>query len=131
MDRQSDKHSPRLDEQMEHEVRSLLQGAPVESRAAQDRFQEGPVPNASNRPLPPPGDLTDDELDRRALLAASLRPSAFPSGKSALLAVAEDEHAPDEVLDSLRQLPDGGYYDNVEQVWEALGGHGETRGSGR
>ncbi|HEX3425758.1 MAG TPA: DUF2795 domain-containing protein [Acidimicrobiales bacterium] len=129
MDRQSDKHSPRVDDQMEHEVRSMLQGAPVESRSDEDRFQEGPVPDTNTRPLPPPGDLTDEELDRRALLAASLRPSAFPTSKAALLAVAEDEHAPDEVLNWLRQLPDDRHWDTVEQVWEALGGPAESRKS--
>jgi hypothetical protein len=131
MDRQSDKHSPRLDDQMEHEVRSLLQGAPVESRADEDRFQEGPIPDANTRFLPPPGDLTDDEVERRSILAASLHPSAFPADKATLLEVAEDENAPDEVLDRLRQLPDDGRWDNVEQVWEALGGHGEHRDARR
>ena len=127
MDRQSDKHSPRLDDEMKHEVRSMLQGAPVESRADEDRFQEGPIPDANTRPLPPPGPLTDEELDRRATLAASVRPSVFPADRAALLAVAEEEHAPDEVLDWLRQLPAQGRFANVEDVWEAIGGHAERR----
>jgi hypothetical protein len=42
VERGSDKHGPRLDDQMEHDVRPLLQGAPVEARATEAREQEGP-----------------------------------------------------------------------------------------
>ena len=41
-ERGSDKHAARLDEQLEHDVRSMLQGSPVESRASESREQEGP-----------------------------------------------------------------------------------------
>ena len=42
MERGSDKHSPRLDDELDHETRSLQQGAPVESRVEEHREQEGP-----------------------------------------------------------------------------------------
>jgi hypothetical protein len=42
VERGSDKHGPRVDEELQHEVRSLEQGAPVEARAEEFREQEGP-----------------------------------------------------------------------------------------
>ena len=42
MERGSDKHGPRVDEELDHETRSLRQGAPVESRVEEHREQEGP-----------------------------------------------------------------------------------------
>ena len=39
MERGSDKHSPRVDEELEHETRSLEQGAPIESRVEEYREQ--------------------------------------------------------------------------------------------
>jgi UDP:flavonoid glycosyltransferase YjiC (YdhE family) len=112
---------------MVHEVRSALQGAPVESRADEDRFQEGPIPDAGTRPLAAAGDLSDTDVRLRADLAASLRPSAFPADKERLQAVADEEAAPEEVADLLRRLPDGVRFDRVEAVWEALGHPHEHR----
>jgi hypothetical protein len=42
LERGSDKHSPRVDEELDHETRSLQQGAPLESRVEEFREQEGP-----------------------------------------------------------------------------------------
>lgn len=33
MERKSEKHNPRLDDEMKHETESLVRGAPVEARA--------------------------------------------------------------------------------------------------
>ena len=49
MERGSDKHSPRVDEEMHSEVRSLEQGAPVEARVEEFREQEGP---GDDQPMP-------------------------------------------------------------------------------
>ena len=40
VERKSDKHGPRVDEEMEHEVRSMEQGAPVPSRVEEHRETE-------------------------------------------------------------------------------------------
>ena len=40
MERQSDKHSPWLDDALEHEVESLTRGAPIEARADSSREME-------------------------------------------------------------------------------------------
>ena len=40
MERSSDKHGSRLDEELKRELSSLVKGSPVESRAAEAREQE-------------------------------------------------------------------------------------------
>ena len=123
MERASDKHSPRLDDAMAADTRSMTQGAPIEARDGDERLQEGgEAPEAvADR------GVRLDELDGRSELARHLRPSAFPADRQALLAVARDENAPGAVLDALRVLPEGVGFANVEAVWEALGGRRESR----
>jgi Protein of unknown function (DUF2795) len=94
MERASDKHGPRLDEELQHETRSLERGAPLAARVEEARF---------------------------------LTPSAFPVDREALLADAEGNHAPAEVLERLRALPAGRTFQNVQDVWRALGGAVEHR----
>jgi hypothetical protein len=124
MERGSDKHNGRLDDAMSHDVRSVLQGAPVEARAADDRLQEGgEAPEA----VVPKSDTLEASLEARSELARQLRPSAFPADRATLLDTARDEHASDQVLDALARLPGDTTFPTVEAVWEALGGQAETR----
>lgn len=124
MERSSDKHSGRLDDAMAHDVQSVVQGAPVESRAAEERLQEGgEAPEA----IAVEGDTLDAQLEVRSDLARQLRPSAFPADRAALLATARDEGASEAVRDLLSQLPDGVTFPTVGAVWEALGGEAESR----
>jgi hypothetical protein len=130
-ERRSDKHTPRIDEQLEHEVGAMTRGAPTEPRAEEDREQEGP---AEGEPTPDArlsgdgggaGQLGYDEVESRSELARHLQPSVFPARPEELAESARREHAPDSVIAQLRRLPDR-LYDNVQAVWEALGGRGET-----
>jgi hypothetical protein len=108
MERTTDKHSPRLDEAMSGEVQSLVDGAPVEARSDEGRRQED-MPQ-----------LDRGELDVRSELAASVASATFPATRDTLLAAARDDHAPEDVLALLEDLPpDGDRYENVEAVWEA------------
>jgi hypothetical protein len=123
MERASDKHAQRIDDALAHDTRSVVQGAPIESRDRDDRLQEGGEgPEAVGGAAP-----SLDELEGRSELARHLRPSAFPGDREALLAVARDEYAPDPVLSALAALPDDVEFANVEAVWEALGGQPESR----
>ncbi|HZA83686.1 MAG TPA: DUF2795 domain-containing protein [Actinomycetes bacterium] len=133
MERGSDKHSPRVDEELDQETRSLQQGAPVESRVEEHREQEGP---GEDQPTPDSrlaggrataASLDLDDAEARADIARFLTPSAFPADREALLADAEANHAPAEVLERLRALPGGRAYENVQDVWGALGGTVEHR----
>ena len=133
MERGSDKHSPRVDEQLEHETRSLQQGAPVESRVEEHREQEGP---GDDQPTPSArltggrataASLDLDDAETRADIARVLNPSAFPADREALLADAEANQAPAGVVERLQALPAGRAYENVQDIWRALGGTVEHR----
>jgi Protein of unknown function (DUF2795) len=133
LERESDKHGPRLDEELEHETRSLQQGAPVESRVEEHREQEGP---GEGQPTPDArltggrataGSLDLDDAETRADIARFLTPSVFPADRETLVADAEGNQAPDEVLERLRALPAGRAFENVQDVWSALGGTVEHR----
>lgn len=122
-ERGSTQHSPRVDEELHKETESLLRGSPVEARAEEWRRMEPP---ADNEPLPD-AHVSVDDVELRSLLAISLRPSAFPGDRARLLAVAEEEHAEDRILEWLGSLPATQTFPNVESVWEALGGTHEER----
>lgn len=129
MQRNSNKHSPRVDDQMEREVRSITQGQPVEAHTRDDLQKEGPIPDPGTRPDRPgtPPDFTEDTIDLRSVVAASLRPSVFPADRHELLRVAYDERAPAEAIRLLERLPDGTTWDRFEEVWEIAGGPAERR----
>jgi hypothetical protein len=134
MERGSDYHSRRLDEELKKEVKPLLDGSPTEPRSEEWREQEGPAegeptPDARIRSAaaPPPNQtLTDDDIERRAELARHLQPRVFPAERQALIRSATELSAPDEIVERLNKLPDG-TFENVEAVWEALGGDVEFR----
>jgi hypothetical protein len=123
VERKSEKHNPRLDDQMKQETESLVRGAPVEARAEEFREQEGP---ANGEPTPD-ADITSDEVEQRAELARHLGPAPFPGDREALLEAARSEHAPDWVIQQLESLPSGDRFENVEAVWTALGHGAEGR----
>jgi hypothetical protein len=123
MERQSTHHSPRVDEAMERETRSLTQGSPIEAREEEWRMMEAP---GDDEPLPD-AVVSMDAVELRSLLAASLRPSAFPGDRDSLLAVAEEEHAEPLVFEMLRALPAGRTFSTPSAVWEELGGPREER----
>ena len=133
MERGSNKHSPRVDEQLDHETRSLQQGSPVESRVEEHREQEGP---GDGQPTPDArlaggrataASLDLDDAETRADIARFLNPSSFPADRETLLADAEANHATESVLERLQALPAGRRYENVQDVWSALGGTVEHR----
>jgi hypothetical protein len=131
LERGSDKHSPRVDEELDHETRSLQQGAPIESRVEEFREQEGP---GEDQPTPEPrltegrtGSLDLDDAEARSDIARYLDPSAFPADREGLVANAEANNAPGAVLERLQALPAGRTYEAMPDVWAALGGTVEHR----
>jgi hypothetical protein len=124
MDRETNKHSPRVDEAMAHDVDSLVHGAPEESRAQEWRLQEDPAVTPrqpSDEPLPGVG-ISEAEADGRAELSRHLAAARFPARKDDLVVVARDDHAPEVVVLAIDQLPPDAEYENVQAVWQALGG---------
>jgi len=137
MARGSDKHSPRIDDSLEHDTRSLVQGAPGEPRADESRHQEGSADDEPTTDSLLTGDvhpgakadpdvLSHDELEARSRIAAHLRPSIWPADRDALVACAHEMHAPLGVVEQLQRLPEG-TFSHTEAVWEALGGRVEFR----
>ncbi len=134
MERSSDKHAPRVDEELKRELSSLVRGSPVEARANESREQEGPAdgeptPDAlltSERQGATPDVLNHDEVEARAELARHLQPSVFPADRTALIESARTLGAGEELLARLATLPEG-TFDHLEAVWEALGGRVEYR----
>jgi Protein of unknown function (DUF2795) len=135
VERGSDKHGSRLDEDLKQATRSIVQGSSGEARADESREQEGP---GDGEPTPDArlvGGLrqtddsfpTDAELEARTDLARHLDPSVFPADRDALVASAQRNFAPEWVVESLTALPPGDTFPNTEAVWEALGGSREQR----
>jgi hypothetical protein len=131
MERESNLHSPRLDDEMAREVAPLTHGAPIETRAEEDRLLEDA---ADDEPAPgtrieiPDGDggpgLPIAAIRERAELARHLRPSIFPAERDAIVECASEEFAPLELIVALRDLPEGTYA-TTNEIWLALGGPSE------
>jgi hypothetical protein len=112
----SDKHGPRLADDLTKDT-----------RAGHEELREAePDGRRVDLTIEEEGVLDGNVANERAELARFLEPSAFPARAEELVAVAEGNFATDEVLDRLRMLPDG-RYENVQQVWAALGGEVETK----
>ena len=109
MDPESTKHGPRLDDAIEHETASLTAGAPVESRSRDERRQQ----DIDLR------DTRNFQAEDRSALAQVLAPARFPAGRDALVDVARQEHAGDDLIARLTALPDGDFA-TVQEVWENL-----------
>jgi hypothetical protein len=133
LERRSDKHSPRVDDELRHEVEPLERGAPVEPHVEEYREQE---PAGDDEPVVDArrvggrtagGPMGVDELEARSELARSVSPSVFPADRQALLDSARANHARQPVVDLLTALPADQVFDNAEAVWQALGGHNERR----
>lgn len=71
--------------------------------------------------------LDPDQAEKRSRIATSVKQTVFPADKSALLKDARENFADHWVISRLEQLPEGETFENVQRVWEALGGSEEHR----
>jgi hypothetical protein len=136
MERGSSKHGARLDDELEREVRGVLQGSPGSARVEEWHDPEPPgddqpevaqVPEPElERPGGAPAGITVEEAEGRARFASYLHRSLFPAGREKLRAAAEAAHAPDEVLAVIDRLPDG-EFPNAAEAWAAAGGGIESQ----
>jgi hypothetical protein len=122
VERQSSKHSPRLDDELKKETESLVRGAPVESRVQEHREAEpaADFDREATVRTAPAWRLGPDEASARRELSRHLRLSVFPAGRRALIAEARENDAPQPVLDVLAGLPDDRAFVTVYEVWAAL-----------
>jgi hypothetical protein len=129
VERGSDKHGPRQDEQLASEVEGLVRGG----RSSHAEEWKEPEPSGEDQPdadLVPEGSLTGGtpagltatDVEGRSELAAFLGRSGWPATAAELADRASANDAPQRVLDQLRGLPGDRSYENVQEVWAALGG---------
>ena len=129
----SDKHSPRVDEELEHEIQGMLK-AEHATRSHEWREVEPVAEGEPDITADPAGTLvggvpvgmTEDAVVARAELARWLDRADFPSDGPALVEAALDHRAPDAVVDELRRLPEGQTYERIGDVVRALGYPTET-----
>jgi hypothetical protein len=127
----SDKHPPRLDDELEREVDTAARTLPTSSREVEERE---PVPPAESGPeatsVPEPDSVsrsdvdlqfTPADIDDRSRLGRYLPRTAFPADKARLLKAAKAAKAPDTVLDELGRLPEHEKFATAARVWAALG----------
>jgi hypothetical protein len=135
MERGSDKHSPRLDEELDREVEGMMRAErPTRAEewkepepAGEDQPDPGRLGEPADRqPAPPPG-MTNEEVELRSQLATHVHRTVFPTDVSGLLDALIDTEAPDTLRQLVRQLPTGRVYDTLADVLAALGLHQEDR----
>jgi len=129
----STKHSPRVDEELEHEIQGMLRGGHA-TRAEEWR---DPEPTAEGDPdidTAPNGTLVGgtpvgmdpDAVESRTELARWLDRADFPATGPQLVEAALDHRAPDVVVAELQRLPEGDTFERIGDVVRALGYPTET-----
>lgn len=128
----SDKTGPLRDEELKAESQGMFK-ANRQTRAEEWHEIE---PSGEDQPdvdRTPDGTLTGgtpegmsaDDVQLRSELATYLGREIYPAVREQLIGVAMDQHAPDAVVERIKDLPSGRQFANVNDVWEALGGHVE------
>ena len=129
----SDKHNPRLDEELEHEIQGMLKSG-HSTRSEEFREVEPVAEGEPDLGADPTGTLvggvpvgmTEDAVVARAELARWLDRADFPSTGPGLVEAALDHRAPDAVVEELQRLPEGETYERIGDVVRALGYPTET-----
>ena len=129
----STKHSPRVDEELEHEMQGLLK-AERATRAEEWREVEPVAEGDPDVDADPAGTLVGgtpvgmdaDAVVARAELARWLVRADFPSSGTGLVEAARNHRAPDAVVAELEKLPADDTYERIGDVVRALGYPTET-----
>ena len=129
----STKHSPRVDEELEHEIQGMLKGE--HATRAQEWREVEPVAEGDPDITADPGGtlvggvpvgMTVDAVVARAELARWLTREPFPGTRDQLVEAALDHRAPDAVVAELQRLPEGETFERIGDVARALGYPTET-----
>jgi len=129
----STKHSPRIDDELEHEMQGMLRGERAnrseEWREVEPQAEGDPdidrVPDGAYTGGTPVG-MTPDAVVARAELARWLDRADFPSTGPQLVEAARGHRAPDAVAAELARLLEGETYERIGDVVRALGYPTET-----
>jgi hypothetical protein len=129
----SDKHGPRLDEEIGRETQGMVRGGhPTraeefkETEPFSDDYPADPSAAATgDREGSPPG-MSAQDVEGRSALARMLTGVRYPARPNELIRHAAEGGAPDEAVERLRTLPRR-EYENVADVAEELGYGREER----
>lgn len=127
MQRGSEQLSAYRDDEAKKEMQGWLRSGHPTRAEEWDDVEPGADddPEVTERPVPPAGAAERQEAEDEALrsdLARHLGLKSFPADRDALEQDLVDRHAPDPLVETVRQLPrDGGTYANVQEVMAALG----------
>ena len=114
MERGSNKHSPRVDDQMAQEIRGTVQGT------AGARAEEWKMAEPSGEDQPRTSLVPEDDANSLSRFGRYIGLSALPGDREALEKSAGDLEAPDDVMEALHRLPAHTTYRTVSEVWDAI-----------
>jgi hypothetical protein len=133
VDRGSDKHSARRDDELKHETEGLVRsGHSTHAEEWKDPEPSGDgQPDADRAPDGTlvggiPEGMTPEDIEGRAELASFIGKDVYPAVRAQILDLVSERNAPDRVIDLVRRLPAGRPFNNVNEVWAAVGGSVET-----
>ena len=132
VERGSDKHGPRQDEQLKHETEGLVRsghGTHAEEwkdpePAGEDQPDADRAPD-STMPGGTPDGMDAEDVEGRSEIASYLGKDSYPMVREQVINLAIDRQAPTRIVDLCRQLPSGREFHNVNEIWAAVGGHVE------
>lgn len=113
-------HGPHVDEQLKRETTPIEQGSPESPRVEEHRMTEETSREPASRL-----DLGDPEA--RSLIARHLDRITFPGRRDEFISDAVEHNAPPAVIGALRSLSGDTTFENMQQIWVALGGEPEER----
>ncbi|WP_433478902.1 DUF2795 domain-containing protein [Spirillospora sp. CA-142024] len=129
----SDKHGPKLDEEIGRETQGMVRGGhPTHAEEfketepfSDDHPADPTAPAAGEREGSPPG-MSAQDVEGRSALARMLTGVRYPARPNELVRHAAEGGAPDAAVEQLRTLPRR-EYENVADVAEELGYGREER----
>jgi hypothetical protein len=132
VERGSDKHSPMVDDQLKHETEGLVRSG-HSTHAEEWKDAEPSGEDQPDADLAPAGTLTGgtpdgmaaDDVAGRAELAGFIG-KAYPMVREQILDLVIERQAPVHVIDLVRRLPAGREFENINDVWTAVGGSVES-----
>jgi hypothetical protein len=122
-----------MDDALEHETEGLVRSG--HSTHAEE--WKDPEPSGEDQPdadLDPDGTLvggtpagmTPEDVEGRAELASYIGKDVYPLVRAQVIDLVVERHAPDRVIDLVKNLPSDRQFHNINQIWTAVGGHVET-----
>ncbi|NGN69677.1 DUF2795 domain-containing protein [Streptomyces sp. A7024] len=121
MQRRSDRLSVHKDDELKHELQGMLRsGHPTRTEEWHDPepgADDDPAATTGPVPAPGSGGLWEGV---RFELARHFARTPFPAKRAALVRVLHERHAPDPLIDVVRELPENETYRTVQDVAEAL-----------